>query len=268
MRETELLEEALRAGGDVARERYASREQLDVSSKRDGNDLVTEADVAVQERVVETIRRAFPRDAILAEESGLHEMRHEASARCWLIDPIDGTQNFVRGMYPAFGVSVAFAEGGAVQSGGVYFPMPASLYIAERGGGAFRDGRRVAVSDVDDLTLARGEIDFGNRWVREGIVGRGSRLMVQLGQVRCYCSAVVGLCELASGNTDAYFHVYLHPWDYAAGMLIAEEAGAQFTDLDGGTVGPFDCSKGILGTNGKLHDQALAVIDSGPTGAP
>lgn len=242
------------------REKYAGRRELTVRSKVNPNDLVTEADLAVQRHVVDRIRAAFPNDSIVAEEEGLAEYPPDANVRSWLLDPIDGTQNFVRGQFPAFGISLAFVVGNEVAAGGVALPMTGDLFLAERGAGAFRNGVLTRVSDVSSLALARVEVDFGGPMRRANTLATTSELIRRAGAVRCQCAAAVSLCAIAAGDMDAYVHVRLNPWDYAAGQLIVEEAGGAASCPDGSPLRPFDAKKGVLVSNGRLHDELLAAI--------
>jgi myo-inositol-1(or 4)-monophosphatase len=236
------------------------RDGLRVSTKREANDLLTEVDLAVQEAIVARIRAEFPDDAIFGEESGMNVAPENPDGRVWLIDPIDGTQNFVRGLFPAFGISLAFAVGGVPVAGGVAVPGKGELFLAEKGGGAFRNGERIVVSDMTDMGSARAEIDFSGPWDRVEILDRFGPLMVAIGQVRCHCAAVIGLCSIASADMDAYVHVALNAYDYAAAMVIVEEAGGKVTRLDGTPIHLFDAGRGVLGSNGSLHEALMRVI--------
>ncbi len=242
------------------RTKYAMRDGMRVSTKREANDLLTEVDVAVQDEIVARIRKAYPDDAIFAEENGLHELPSDRDGRTWLIDPIDGTQNFVRGLFPAFGISLGFAVEGKPVAGGVAVPGKGELFLAEKDSGAFRNGERIVVSDFADMGNARAEIDFSGPWDRGEILQRFSPLMIAIGQVRCHCAAVIGLCSIATADMDAYVHVALNPYDYAAAMIIVEEAGGVVTRLDGSPIHLFDEGRGVLASNGLLHDVLMSVI--------
>lgn len=263
MRETEFIRSTLDDMAIYARSKYAARDGMRVSSKIDPNDLLTEVDLAVQEEIVGRIQEAFRGDAIFAEEAGMNETLADKDGRTWLIDPIDGTQNFVRGLFPAFGISLAFAERGIPIAGGVAVPGKGELYLAERGGGALRNGERIVVSQYDSVASARAEVDFSGPWDREEILRRFGPLMIEIGQVRCHCAAVIGLCSIATADMDAYVHVALNPYDYAASMLIVEEAGGKVTRLDGRPIHLFDGGRGVLASNSVLHDDLIEVVARG-----
>lgn len=256
----DFITDTLREVGSFAFERYADRTQLRISQKAHINDLVTEADVEVQRRVVERIRRSFPNDAVLAEESGLGLPPEAQPQRCWILDPIDGTQNFVRGLFPAWGVSLGLAQGGRVTAGGVLFPVTGDLFLAERGGGAHRNGERVSASTVDTVDSARMDFDVSATPYRASTLKAAPDLYYRVGQIRVHGCAVAALCSVATGDMEAYLHISLNPWDYAAGALIVEEAGGRCTDPRGGPLTYFEGRCGILASNGAVHDEMLALL--------
>jgi len=260
MTEMELLTDLLRDLSAYVRERYADRASVEVGSKSEPNDLLTEVDVAVQRRAMERIAREFPSDHFVGEEEGMHGTPEDRSSRMWVMDPIDGTQNFVLGLFPAFGISLAFVAGGALKAGGVSMPMTNDLFLAEHGGGAFRNGQRLRVSDVGSLGIARVEVDFGSPSIREANLKAAGNIILKGGQIRCHCAAVGGICSGATGDMDGYVHVKLSPWDYAASVLIAQEAGGKATRFDGAPLDLFGGSTSVLVTNGVIHREMVAGI--------
>jgi len=261
MGETAFIEQLLKAASVVVREKYAQRAKVLVTSKSEANDLLTEADLAVQEYVVEQIGPLFPNDLIAAEEAGFSKIPDDPNCRCWVIDPIDGTQNFVRGLFPTFGISIAFAVGGTPVAGGVALPISHDVFLAEKGAGATRNGQPLEVSGISEVGLSRIEIDFSGRREREETLRRASEVIRKAGQVRCNCSTVVALCSVASADMEAFFHVALNPWDYAAGQLIVEEAGGRATRLDGSPLRLFDHGCGVLVTNGHIHQEVISLLE-------
>jgi len=255
--------------GFVCRKR-ASRGEVGITSKSEANDLLTEVDLAVQDRLVEAIGKEFPGDAIVAEERGLAQIPDDPNGRCWVIDPIDGTQNFVRGIFPVFGISVAFAVGGKPVAGGVAIPgislpgvsvsQTAGIFLAEKGAGAYLDDSPIRVSRVDSVSLARVEVDFSGRRQRAETLARFPEILRLCGQVRCNCATVVALCSVAAGEMEAFLHVSLNPWDFAAGQIIVEEAGGRASRLDGSPLMLFDNRHGVLISNGRVHDELASLI--------
>lgn len=260
MNERDFIREALSSLAIFVREKYAARETVRITEKRQANDLLTEVDLAVQEQLVARIQSAYPGDFIAAEEEGFSRFPDDPNTRAWVIDPIDGTQNFVRGYFPSFGISLALAEGGVPIAGGVIVPMTGDLFFGQRGCGAFRNDNRLNVSGVSTVGLVRAEIDFGGPWDRPGTLAAFDTVIRQAGQIRCHCAAVIGICSVATGDMDAYFHVGLNPWDYAAAQVILEEAGGKVTRLDGSPAYLFDGNHGLLATNGHVHNDLIDSI--------
>jgi myo-inositol-1(or 4)-monophosphatase len=261
MIELAFLEEHLPELASYVRDRYADRGAVTIGSKAEPTDYVTEVDLAVQQMLEERIRAAFPGDHVVGEED-LTEFPEDPDARCWIIDPIDGTSNFVRGLFPSFGISVGFVQWGNPVVGGVMLPMTGDLFLAERGAGATRNGERIHVSAVDDLAAACAEVDFSIRPHRAPLLDVTRRLIEETGQIRCHCAAVVPLCSIATGDIDLYVHVALNPWDYVAAMLVVEEAGGKATQFDGAPLTPIRPGRrSILASNGVLHETARAKLD-------
>lgn len=258
--EIDLIQDVLSEASAIVAEKYARRESLEVGSKTEPNDLITEADLAAQDLIAGRIGDAFPNDKIVAEESGMHEIPMDGGERCWFIDPIDGTQNFVSGIFPVFAISIAFARASVVQAAGVALPILGTNFLAEKGAGAFRDGTRLRVSSVDSLPLARLEVDFGSLRMREEGMRAFCPLAAEVGQFRSQGSAVVSLCSVAGGESEAYGHVGLSSWDYAAGMLLVEEAGGRCTQMDGAPVSLMETSQSIIASNGAVHNELLSNV--------
>lgn len=261
MREVDFLAGELEAIAPYVRDRWLTRHALDVRGKTaDANDLLTEVDLEVQRRIVSAIEKTFRRDAVVAEESGLDKLPEDRKGRCWFIDPIDGTQNFVRGIFPEFGVSVAFADGGEVIAGGVAMAGAEILMLAGRGLGATRNGKSIRVSAVARLETARVDIDFGYPHQRRETLDRFGQIICEAGQFRCYCAAIMGLCSVACGESDAYAGIFTQPWDSAAGVLLVEEAGGRATDFDGVRTNLVLGHSTIVASNGRIHDTVLERI--------
>lgn len=260
MLEFDWLKTQLAAISEYVSAQYQRRDTVRVDTKRDATDLLTEVDLAVQQRLSDAIADRFPDDAIVAEEAGRHAYPDDPDGRCWVIDPIDGTQNFVRGFFPIFGISAAFVEHGRPRCGIVAVPVPGWWFEAVEGRGATCNGLPLRVSGVDRIADARVETDFGALPKRPVSLARFEGLLRESGALRCYGSAALGLCGVASGDTDAYANVGLAPWDYAAGALIVAEAGGQATRPDGQAIHLFSDDQGIIATNGRLHAESIALI--------
>lgn len=260
MEELRFIEGLLAESADYVRERYAERTTVRVQAKSEDNDLLTEVDLAVQKQLVSRIQQDYPGDLIVGEEAGFDVFPQDPDARAWVLDPIDGTQNFVRGLFPHFGISVGLAQGGRPVAGGVALPITGDLFTAQQGAGAFRNGRRLECAATESLHYAKIEIDFSTQPDRRETIERFGDLMCRAGQVRCHCAAVVPLCAIAAGEMDAYLHVTLNPWDYAAGQIIIEEAGGRLSRLDGSPLRLFDGQRGVLASNGHVHDEIVELL--------
>jgi myo-inositol-1(or 4)-monophosphatase len=251
--ELTLIARVLREVSDYVHEQYGRRNQLMVTQKAHASDLLTEVDLTVQQRAMEAVAAHFPGDIFIGEEEGAASSTENTLARCWLMDPIDGTFNFVRGLLPTFAVSLAFCEGGAAQAAGVYMPGLRALFLAERGRGATRDGEPLQVSTVRDLAAASLALDVAQAEKRTALLSRAHDLLLRVGQVRALGSTVCAMCQVATGDGDAYLHGHITPWDFAATQLLVEEAGGMVTRLDGRPARVLDPVAGILVSNGVLH---------------
>jgi len=246
--------EVARAAGDLLR-RELDRPRH-IAYKGAPTNLVTEMDARAEALIVDALLRAFPDDAILAEERGAQRGR---SGRRWIIDPVDGTTNYAHGL-PAYAVSIALEASGRVDLGVVYDPSHEELYVAERGAGAFCNERRLAVStttSLDESLLTTGfpydiRVNPDNNLKEYAVLATRSRA------VRRFGSAVLDLAWVASGRCDGFWGLRLGPWDVAAGGLLVEEAGGRLTSLTGG---PLDLEKPtLLASNGHIHAAMLAIL--------
>ncbi len=221
-------------------------------------DLVTEVDLAVERMFRELIADRFPDHGVLAEELG--GSAANLSGPCWIFDPIDGTTNFAHGL-PIFCASLGLEIDGVGEVGAVYDPTRRELFTAERGQGAFLNGRPVHVSTATDLVdalLVTGfPYDVHDRV--DEIVGLFGAFVGRARAVRRLGSAAIDLCYVAAGRIDGFWESDLKPWDVAAGSLIVTEAGGRVTKMDGTAFS----SRGrhILATNGLIHGKMREVIE-------
>lgn len=254
---TRLAIDLATEAGSFLREAVGIRRAVEYKSEVD---LVTEVDRRSQDMIVDRIRRAFPLDAIVAEEDQVHE-RHEGP--CWYIDPLDGTTNFVHGL-PHFAVSIAFFDEGRPVSAVVFDPCKRELFHAERGSGAWLGETRMRVSEVDNLGRSLLVTGFPyDRKESAGLYLRYFEAFLLAGQdLRRYGSASLDLCYVAAGRFDGFWEWKLHPWDTAAGWLVLEEAGGLVSDFEGGAYDPW--LPHILATNGSIHRQALDLLSELP----
>src|SRR3954447_19456186 len=204
----------------------------DVETKSTDTDVVTAADKAVERQVVEALRHRRPGDGVLGEEYGDAAASGPGAVR-WILDPIDGTVNYLYGL-PQYAVSLAAEAGGQVVAGVVINAATGDEWTATLGGGAWRGDRRLSGSartTLDQSLLATGFAYDPARRAHQGAVLAG--LITRVRDIRRLGAAAIDLCLAAEGGVDAYFEKGLNPWDHAAGGLIAAEAGLRVAGLDG-----------------------------------
>ncbi|EKO3398920.1 inositol-1-monophosphatase [Vibrio fluvialis] len=223
---------ARKAGNHIAKS-LENAEKIE-STQKGTNDFVTNVDKEAEAIIISTIKSSYPEHCIVAEESGLIEGKDKDVQ--WIIDPLDGTTNFVKGL-PHFAVSIAVRFKGKTEVACVYDPMLNELFTAQRGSGAQLNNARIRVQPLKDLqgaVLATG-FPFKQKQHSESFMKIISALFIECADFRRTGSAALDLCYLASNRVDGYFELGLKPWDMAAGELIAREAGAILTDFAGGT---------------------------------
>jgi myo-inositol-1(or 4)-monophosphatase len=229
-----------------------------ISNKGD-IDLVTEADLASEELIIERIRSHYPQHGILAEESG--EAVQVGTGRSewkWIIDPLDGTTNYAHG-YPCFCVSIAVECAGSIEIGVIYDPMRNEMFAAERGQGATLNDRRIRVSTIADLNRAMVCTGFPyNVRERPDFARDFANFTMQAQAVRRDGSAAIDLAYVACGRFDGFFEDGLSPWDVAAGVLLIEEAGGRVTDFQDAPLNIY--TKKVLVSNGLVHDAMLRLL--------
>ncbi|HWQ45255.1 MAG TPA: inositol monophosphatase family protein [Longilinea sp.] len=251
----ELLGWANRAG-ELLRQGYEKPHQV---SHKGRIDLVTEMDHASEALILSAIQEKYPQDMIVTEESGLHQGDHQ---RCWYIDPLDGTVNYAHGV-PFFCVSIGYAEDGVVKMGVVYEPLRNEAFWAIRGQGAWRNDQPLHCSqptELDQALLVTG-FPYDIQTNPHNNLDLFSFFALRCQGLRRLGSAALDLCYVAAGRLDGYWEGVLQTYDLAAGSVIAEEAGAKVTHLDGSTdILKRPCT--ILAANPALHAKMLAGVQS------
>ena len=245
---------ALEAGTIVRKGFFASKE----ITHKGTVDLVTQYDLATEQFIVEKLRAAFPEHRLIGEET--HQGDYGAILeKAIYIDPIDGTTNFVHGV-PHVAISIAVYEHGEGQMGVVYNPILDELYCAVRGEGACCNGKPIHVSTQDTLQQALIATGFPYTKVERGadfdwVMNAMQHMLADVRDIRRLGSAALDLCYVARGVMDGYYEICLKPWDAAAGMVIAREAGAVITSIDGT---PVDFSNTtVVAANPTLHQQIV-----------
>jgi len=229
-----------------------------VTTKGDIN-LVTEADIAAENLIIERIRSYYPQHGILAEESGEAVLvGGKRSEWKWIIDPLDGTTNYAHA-YPCFCVSIALEHNGVLEVGVVYDPMRDEMFAAERGQGATLNDRKIRVSSVEELNAAMVCTGFPyNVRERPDFARDFTNFTMEAQAVRRDGSAALDLAYVACGRFDGFWEDGLSPWDIAAGALLITEARGKITNFNNE---PLDIYTGkVLGSNGLIHDAMLRVL--------
>jgi myo-inositol-1(or 4)-monophosphatase len=233
---------------------FGEIEKLQVSRKGPG-DFVTKTDKKVEKIIIEELEKARPKYGFVAEESG--ERKNESEFN-WIIDPIDGTSNFMHGI-PHFAISIALEKNGEIISGIVCDPIKNEMFYAEKGRGAYLNNRRIRVSSRKNLEEVIGlygcppmlKVD-GNEFFEQ--IKKAS---TQIHKLRNYGSAALDFTYVASGRADFAWYDHLNYWDYAAGKIILLEAGGTITDFSGKS---FDKQKETFISNSYIHDEVLKIL--------
>ena len=221
-----VAEVVIREAGRVAAEHFARRGLLRIDRKG-AQDLVSEADRACEDLIVAGLARLFPSDGFIGEERG---SRGADAAAVWVIDPIDGTHNFLTGV-TFWCMSVGLVAAGELVLGIIYHPLAAELYSARKGGGAFLNGQPIKVSGETELTHARICVGFSyRRPVAEHTQAIGTVLGAGCEYLRLG-SGALGLAYTAAGRFDAYWERHMNSWDAAAGLILMREAGGWTNDF-------------------------------------
>jgi len=221
---------AARRAGDLIVRSLSRLDSLKIDSKG-RNDFVTDIDRKAEADIIATIRRSHPNHAILAEESG----RTGDNEFVWIIDPLDGTTNFLHG-FPVFAVSIACQVRGRLEHAVVYDPMRGELFTASRGAGAHLDNRRMRVSKARTLEgalIATGFPYRANTRYLDAYLAMLKAVTLQVAGVRRPGAAALDLAYVAAGRVDAFWEIGLSAWDTAAGTLLIQEAGGRIGTLDG-----------------------------------
>jgi myo-inositol-1(or 4)-monophosphatase len=221
-------------------------------------DLVTEADLASEKVIIAALKRALPAVPVLAEESS-PDYRHIPAGPLWIVDPLDGTTNFAHG-FPFFAVSIAYSVNRVSHAGVIYCPMQDELFLAWRGGGAWLNGRRLAVSRRERLveSLVGTGFPYAIRENLDDVLDKLGKVLPQVRDLRRAGAAAVDLAYVAGGRLDAFWERQLKPWDTAAGYLLVEEAGGRVSDFGGGAWDPYRPE--LLASNSLLHRELAELL--------
>ena len=245
---------AARKAGSFITRALERVDTLQVDSKG-YNDFVSEVDRRAEQEIIQVIHKAYPRHAILAEESG----EQGDSESVWIIDPLDGTTNFLHG-FPQFAVSIALRHSGRLEVAVVYDPLRDELFTAIRGSGAQLNGRRLRVSKAKSLdgTLIGTGFPFKDQSHVDAYLGMFKTLLPRTAGIRRAGSAALDLAYVAAGRLDGFWEIGLKPWDMAAGILLIQESGGIIGDFRGGP--DFFANGNVVTGNARVYEGLVAAI--------
>lgn len=255
-----LLTELAKAGGRIAREHFAAVKDQDITVKAD-RDYVSHVDRQVEAEVVRRIRARHPDHQILGEEGSpgtVTPAEHEAHRPLWIVDPIDGTTNFIHGI-PAFAISIAFIDAGAPRFAAVYNPIADELFTAERGAGVWLNGQRRYCSPCAELSraLIATAMPFRFPQAHDDALRVFDRVQRACDDQRRGGSAALDMAYVAVGRLDAYYELGIYPWDTAAGELLVRCGGGVATDFRGETDGLVKRRSMVCAATPTLHAALL-----------
>ena len=247
---------AARAAGHILI-RNAARSHALKAQQKGVNDFVTEVDIRAEQEIISIIHKAYPDHAIVAEESG----RHEGKQCEWIIDPLDGTTNFMHGI-PQYAVSIAMREGQKLQIGVIYDPFKEELFCASRGEGATLNNRKIRVSGQYELqgSLIGTGLPYRLDQEIDAYLATLRALIAHTSGIRRAGAAALDLAYVAAGRLDGFWEFGLKIWDVAAGVLLIQEAGGLVSDLDGGH--DYMETGNIVAANNKLFKPLLTTLNT------
>lgn len=248
-----IAKRAAVSAGKIVLRHFERLDKLTIDTKR-RHDFVSEADIQAEQEIIYTLRKIFPQHSILAEESGA--TAGSATEYEWIIDPLDGTTNFVHGL-PHFAISIAFRQRGRLEAGVIYDPLRQEMYTASRGNGAHLNDRRIRVRAINNLDAALLGTGFPIRYPHHipAYLNMFGSVFTQCTEIRRAGAASLDLAYVAAGRLDGFWEIGLSPWDIAAGALLIQEAGGLVSDFSGGhdflktgniVAGPPKILKGLL----------------------
>lgn len=246
---------AAREAGKILLSLY--NKKISISQKKDSYNLVTEADLKSEKKIVSIIKKKFPEHSLLAEES---INKKTDSEYLWVIDPLDGTNNFSHS-FPFFCVSIALYKNNNPLLGVVYDPLRDELFYAEKGKGAFLNNKRIKVSNkktIDDSLLVTGFYYERGVLMKKTLNQMEAFFKKNVRGIRRTGSAALDLCYVASARLEGYWELKISSWDFAAGALIVEEAKGKVTDSNGRK---YNLGMGsVVASNGRIHNEMMYVL--------
>jgi myo-inositol-1(or 4)-monophosphatase len=249
---------AARAAGEIISRSVGRIDALKVGEKT-SNDFVSEVDRLAEQEIIYILSKAYPHHAFLGEEGGLQGQRRGRDEYVWIIDPLDGTTNFLHG-FPQFAVSIALKHRDRLERAVIYDPLKQELFTAVRGAGATLDNRRIRVTQRKTLkgALLGTGFPFKDQSYLDAYLGMFRDLVRDTAGIRRAGAAALDLAYVAAGRLDGFWELGLHPWDMAAGVLLIQEAGGMVSDIEGGE--HYMETGHVIAGGAKLHQAMVEVI--------
>ena len=250
-----IIKACMKASRSLIRD-FGEIENLQVSTKGPG-DFVTSADKRTEKILIEELQKAHPEYGIITEETGI--INKSNTEKRWIIDPIDGTMNFLNGI-PQFAISIAYEEKGEIICGVIFNPILNEMFVAEKGNGAYLNNSRIRVSNkrkIKDALLVTGG-PRGNSEIKNKIFSEYINVSKNVSNVRKFGSAALDMAYVACGRFDGYWQRELNYWDIAAGIIILKEAGGLINFFEDDKNNPL--KKNIIASNSNIHNELLDLI--------
>ena len=250
-----IIKTCMKASRSLIRD-FGEIENLQVSTKGPG-DFVTSADKRTEKILIGEIQKAHPEHEIITEETGI--INKSNVEKKWIIDPIDGTMNFLNGI-PQFAISIAYEEKGEIICGVIFNPILNEMFVAEKGNGAYLNNSRIRVSNkkkIKDALLVTGG-PKGNSKIKNKIFSEYINVSNNVSNVRKFGSAALDMAYVACGRFDGYWQRELNYWDVAAGIIILKEAGGLINFFEDDENNPL--KKNIIASNSNIHNELLDLI--------
>ena len=250
-----IIKACMKASRSLIRD-FGEIENLQVSTKGPG-DFVTSADKRTEKILIDELQKAHPEYGIVTEETGI--INKSNTEKRWVIDPIDGTMNFLNGI-PQFAISIGYEEKGEIICGVIFNPIINEMFIAEKGNGAYLNNSRIRVSNknkIKDALLVTGG-PKGNSKIKDIIFSEYIKVSKNVSNVRKFGSAALDMAYVACGRFDGYWQRELNYWDIAAGIIILKEAGGLVNFFEEDKKNPLN--KNIIASNSNIHNELLDLI--------